>query len=151
MKHIVSATAHIPASPERVYAVIADYRDAHRRILPPEFTSLTVEQGGTGAGTVIRFQMRMMGRTQTFRAAITEPDPGRVLVETGLDPNGPVTTFRVDPGPAKGQSQVTFVTELPVKGGLRGAIERFIMTRYLVPIYKRELSILAEVAAARAA
>jgi len=81
-----------------------------------------------------------------MRAAITEPEPGRVLVETGLEPNSPVTTFRVDPGPAAGQSQVTFRTELSARSGVLGAIERFLMSRYLLPIYRRELSMLAEVA-----
>jgi hypothetical protein len=96
-KHIISASATIPARRERVYSLIANYNDAHPRILPRQFTSLVVEQGGVGAGTIIRFQMRVLGKKQTFRAAITEPEPGRVLVETGLDANGAVTTFMVDP------------------------------------------------------
>jgi hypothetical protein len=40
------------------------------------------EHGGIGAGTIIRFQMSIFGRKQTVRAAITEPEPGCVLVET---------------------------------------------------------------------
>ncbi len=142
---MVSFSACIRARPERVYAVIANYRDGHPRILPPEFSGLTVEKGGTGAGTVIRFQMRVFGRKQACRAAITEPQPGRVLVETDLDNNRIVTTFRVDPGPASEQSQVTISTELAVRGGIPGAIERFMSTRYLLPIYRRQLALLAEV------
>ena len=57
-----------------------------------------MEQGGIGAGTVIRFQMSALGQKRTLRAEITEPEPGRVLVETYLDSNGAVTTFTVDPG-----------------------------------------------------
>ena len=96
-KHIVSASATIPARRERVYSLIADYNDGHPRILPKQFMSLVVEQGGVGAGTIIRFQMRVFGKKQTFRAAITEPERGRVLVETDLDTNGAVTTFTVNP------------------------------------------------------
>jgi hypothetical protein len=72
-RHIISASAIIPARRERVYSLIANYRDGHPRILPKQFSNLTVEQGGMGAGTVIRFQMSILGKTQAFRAAITEP------------------------------------------------------------------------------
>src|SRR5262249_14871310 len=96
-RHQVSAEAVVDAPAGRAYAVIADYRDGHPHILPrPPFVSLDVEQGGTGAGTVIRFQMRVFGRVRTFRAAITEPEPGRVLAETDLD-TGTLTTFTVVP------------------------------------------------------
>ena len=60
-----------------------------------------MEQGGYGAGTVIRCSIRVMGRTQTFRASITEPEPGRVLVETDLTMPS-VTTFTVDPAKRDG-------------------------------------------------
>jgi hypothetical protein len=96
-RHRVSASAVVRAPAGRVYAILADYRHGHPRIVPrPPFGPLEVEQGGTGAGTVVRFQMRLLGRTRTFRAAVTEPEPGRVLVETDLG-RGAVTTFTVDP------------------------------------------------------
>jgi len=53
-----------------------------------------VEEGGIGAGTVIRFQMRILGRLRTFHAAITEPEPGGVLVETDLDTTSRIETTR---------------------------------------------------------
>src|ERR1700728_1331783 len=84
-KYVVSASAVVPARRERVYSLIANYNDGHPRILPKQFSNLTVEQGGVGAGTVIRFQMSVLGKKETLRAAITEPEPGRVLVETYLD------------------------------------------------------------------
>jgi polyketide cyclase/dehydrase/lipid transport protein len=145
-KHIVSASATIPARRERVYSLIADYQDGHPRILPKQFTSLVVEQGGVGAGTIIRFQMRIFGRKQTFRAAITEPDPGRVLVETNLDANGAVTTFTVNPGSAPADSHVTISTELRVRSGFLGKIEKTLSTLLLRPTYVQELENLARVA-----
>jgi hypothetical protein len=42
-KHIVLASATIPARRERVYSLIANYKDGHPRILPWQFTSLLVE------------------------------------------------------------------------------------------------------------
>lgn len=145
-KHIVSASATIPARRERVYSLIANYRDGHPRILPKQFTSLAVEQGGVGAGTIIRFQMRLFGKKQTFRAAITEPEPGRVLVETDLDANGAVTTFTVNPGGAPADSYVTISTELRVRSGFLGNVEKTLATLLLRPIYIRELENLARVA-----
>ena len=145
-KHVVSASAVIPARRERVYSLIANYVEGHPRILPRQFSGLVVEQGGVGAGTVIRFQMSVLGRKQTFRAAITEPEPGRVLVETDLDTNGAITTFTVNPGTAPADSHVTISTELPVRGGVMGLVERKVSTLLLRTIYSKELENLARVA-----
>ena len=93
-RHIIAVSAIIPARRERVYSLLANYNEGHPRILPKQFSNLVVEQGGIGAGTVIRFEMSLLGRKQTFQAAITEPEPGRVLVETYLE-NGAVTTFTI--------------------------------------------------------
>jgi len=144
-KRIVSASAVIPARRERVYSLIANYRDGHPRILPKQFSNLMVEQGGVGAGTVIRFQMSMFGMKRTLRAAISEPQPGSVLVETYLDGNGAVTTFTVSPGNAPADSNVTITTELPVRSGFLGRIEGTISTWLLRPLYVKELENLARV------
>jgi hypothetical protein len=141
----VSGSAVVPVPAERVYAIIADYRNGHPRILPPQFLGLTVEKGGVGDGTIIRFQTRVMGRTQSFRAAITEPEPGRVLVETDLDSNGAVTTFTVDRLPDRRQSKVEISTRFPSRPGLMGKIERAITTRVAEKMYKQELQILTDI------
>jgi hypothetical protein len=142
-QHLISVTKTILAPSEHVYAIIADYHKGHPSILPPQFTSMAVERGGVGAGTIIRFTMRLLGRTQRFRAAVTEPEPGRVLLETYLETDGMVTSFIVDPEPASGRSQVTISTSLKVRGGILGKIERFLSTKLLYPIYVRELELLA--------
>ena len=90
--------------------------------------------------------MSVFGKTQTFRAAITEPEPGRVLAETGLDIDGAVTTFIVDPGTAPADSRVTISTELPVRSGFAGFLEKRLSTLLLRPIYLKELENLARVA-----
>jgi len=80
----VCASASMNAAPECVYATIADYYIGHPRILPKQFSGMVVESGGIGAGTIVRFNMRVFGRTQAFCAAVSEPQAGRVLVETYL-------------------------------------------------------------------
>ena len=149
-RHEVTAEAVVNAPAERAYALIADYRDGHPRIIPrPPFVSLDVEQGGTGEGTVIRFQMRILGRTRTFRAAITEPEPGRVLAETDLD-TGAVTTFTIVPVEDGRKSRVIITTHLETRGGLLGGAERFLVTRLLRPVYRREIERIGAVASERA-
>jgi len=96
--------------------------------------------------TIIRFQMNLLGKKQNFRAAITEPEPGRVLVETDLDTNGAVTTFTVDPGTAPADSRVTISTQLPVMSGFLGRIERTVAALLLRRTYVKELENLARVA-----
>ena len=141
----LSAAADIDAPPHVLYAIIADYRTAHPRILPkPPFESLTVEQGGIGAGTVIRVGIRLLGRLQLYRATVTEPEPGRVLVET--NENGYATSFTVDPRSGGAAARVTIATKLSGRGGIVGALERRFVTWLLLPVYSRELESLAAVA-----
>jgi uncharacterized protein YndB with AHSA1/START domain len=144
-RHRISASALIAAPPERVYAVIANYRDSHPRILPrPPFGPLTVEEGGVGAGTVITFDMRLLGQLQHLQATVTEPEPGRVLVETDLR-SGAVTTFTVDRRADGREALTTITTEIDVPRGLLGRLQAWMLTRLLQPVYTRELDQLAEV------
>jgi hypothetical protein len=147
--HHFSASALIQAPPQGLYAIIADYHHGHPQILPkPPFVSLVVEQGGTGAGTVIRVHMRVLGQLQMFRSVVTEPEPGRVLVET--NDNGYVTTFMVEPRADGQHAYVTIATEITGRAGISGALERWFVPRLLRPVYVKELGRLAAVAGARA-
>jgi hypothetical protein len=146
----VTASTLVKAPADQVYAILADYREGHPRILPKQyFISLEVEHGGVGAGTLIRFQMRLLGTTHHLRAAITESKPGHVLVETDLD-RGTVTTFTIDSLDQGQQAQVTINTEGNVRGGLLGLLERFVTTTLLRRIYAEELGLIAAFAEERA-
>lgn len=144
-RHTISASAVIESPAATAYAVIADYRDSHPHILPrPPFVSLDVEEGSIGAGTVIRFRMRMLGTTQEMRAAVTEPEPGRVLVEQ--DTAGDVvTTFTVEPAEG-GKARVTISTDMRVPDGPIGWLQKKLITRLLRPVYVREIEQLGRVA-----
>jgi hypothetical protein len=145
-KHNVSASGYISAPAQRAYDLIADYRNGHPRILPkPYFVSLGVEQGGYGAGTIINFQMKLMGRIQSFHSTITEPQPGSILVETDMN-TGAVTTFTVDPRLNGQESFVTITTTIGVPDGILGKIQGWFTTQLLRPIYSKELDQLAAVA-----
>ena len=141
LKIAVSATVN--GSAEKVYTVLADYVNHHPHILPPAyFTELEVEEGGTGAGTVFRAGFKMLGQEQSMRMRVTEPEPGRVLVETDLD-SGLVTKFIVEPR-GENQSEVTFDTTMKRSPGIQGWIERLIVPGYLRRVYRVELQQLDE-------
>lgn len=139
MKISASVERRIEAPADAVYAVIADFREHHPRILPSAFSDLAVEEGGVGAGTVHRFTLTLGGRARTSRARIDEPEPGRVLTEREIDGNL-VTTFTVDALPHE-RSHVTIATtwETP---GMRGVMERIAAPRILRRLYTDELTLL---------
>lgn len=145
-QHKMEATRLIQAPAAKIYNIIADYRTGHPHILPrPYFPSLSVEQGGVGAGTVIDFEMQLMGKKRVFRATISEPVPGRVLVET--DPEaGTVTTFRVEPSDQGDMVRVTITTQFTTLDGIFGAMQGWLMIKMLQPIYIKELDLLGEFA-----
>ena len=137
-------SAIIDAPAQAVYNVIADYRVGHPAILPKQyFHDLVVEKGGTGAGTVIRFSMRVGGVDRSYKGHITEPVPGRVLVESDPDA-GTVTTFTVDPLGNGNQARVTIVTEARAARGVAGLIEKLVSPPVMRKIYRHELALLAE-------
>jgi hypothetical protein len=137
-----TASRDIRAPSELVYKLIADYRNTHPLILPKGyFLSLQVEEGGVGAGTIVSFTMRILGRTQNFRSLITEPQPGRLLVETDIRSETP-TSFQVMPVQAGSLTHVTIFTEL--RG--RNWIEALLAKPILEKIYRQELELLAQLA-----
>ncbi len=133
-----SAERVMDAPAEVVYHLISDYREHHRDapegFLPPAFTDLVVERGGVGEGTEIRFTSKLGGRRQTVTASIAEPEPGRVLVESGP---GVETTFTVEPEGA-GRARVRFDTVLEA-GGLTGLVTRLFAPRMLRSVYAEEM------------
>lgn len=144
------ASAAIGASAAVVYDIISDYHEGHPSILPPRwFTGLEVEEGGRGAGTIIRFGMKAYGSVRETRAAVDEPEPGRWLTETTLDPRHILTTFLVDSLNDR-ISRVT-ISSTWSAGGPVGWVEAMLAPRMLRRVFEAELSLLDEVARARQA
>ena len=138
------ASSIIDGRPEEIYAILADYHKGHPAILPkPYFTELTVKEGGTGAGTVIRVGMKVMGVERTYEMEVSEPEPGRVLVETDKEA-GVVTSFTVEPLNDGQQARVTIATDVEASPGFAGFIEKLISPSVSRRIYKKELQQLAE-------
>lgn len=144
------AEAVLDARPGDVYATIADYRQGHPAILPKDnFYDLQVEQGGYGAGTVIRFKSRVLGVERSLYHRVSEPEPGRVLVEQDIDSlQNIVTTFTVIPQGQ--QSRVEISTTMNASPGLQGLVERIVVPILNARIYRKELKLLERVAQKRA-
>lgn len=132
----------IDAPPKAVYGVISDM-DQHRKILPKEFTALTVERGGRGEGTVVRAEMKVLGVKASHRLVISEPVPGRVMKEvdaaTGVD-----TTWTITPLDGGRRCELTLDTRMRVNPGLQGWVEKLITPGIMKGMYRRELDLLAE-------
>lgn len=140
----VKAEAVLAARPQDVYATIADYHHGHPAIIPQgTFSDLRVEQGGFGAGTIIRFKMRIFGAEQSYYQRVSEPEPGRRLVEQDIDSVQHVaTTFTVLPRQDGQQSHVEIATTMDTSAGLRGWIERLMIPLAIPRIYRQELALL---------
>ena len=132
------SSAEIGAAAHEVYRTLADYSDGHRRVVPPRyFAHLQVEEGGYGEGTVLDFDMRAFGSMQHARVRVSEPEPGRRLIETEQR-TGAVTSFTVEPLGAD-RSRVTIAIDLPVRAGLLGWVEQLVTGQYFRRVFNAEL------------
>jgi hypothetical protein len=136
MNVTVSARRDIAVPDDLVYRIIADYRKHHPHILPPAFSGFTVEGGGEGAGTVIRFNVTTAGRTESYHQRVEEPDPGRVLREVDVAGDR-ATTFTVTPA---GEGCTVQIETTWTATGVRGLVERLFAPWMLRSLYNDELS-----------
>ena len=86
--------------------------------------------------------MEVMGIKQQYRMLVSEPEPGRVLVEEDAEA-GVTTTFTVEPSIDGEGSLVTIATASRPSPGLMGVVERRINPPVARRIYQKELAQLA--------
>jgi hypothetical protein len=146
IQHRISASKFMPAPAERVYEIIADYECEHALILPrPPFVSMSVTRGGRGAGTEFDLVMRVMGKTENYHGVVSEPAAGRVIEERYVG-TSTVTRFTVEPRNLDRGAKVSITTDLVLRAGLLGVVQRWFATRLLRSVYLRELQQLARIA-----
>jgi hypothetical protein len=145
----VEASYVIDSRAEDIYAVMSDYRVSHPAVLPRQyFQELTVEKGGQGAGTVVRGSLKVFGIVYTFHQIVTEPEPGRVLVETDIE-TGQWTRFTFEPINGGAQTRLTITSEFPPSKGIMGIMERWTKPAVIRNIYNKELRQIADYVTAR--
>jgi hypothetical protein len=138
----ISASKIIQGKPTDVYAVMSDYQVGHPTILPKSFFSKSVViEGGKGAGTVIEVHMDVYGSKRVFHHAVTESEPGHILVETDKEADV-ATSFTVEPTDNSNQSRVTIVTKSRLSPGIQGLLERLFNPLIISRIYRQELELL---------
>ena len=144
MQTTFGAERLIDAPAEVVYHLLADYRVHHRPegFLPPAFSDQEILRGGVGEGTELRYTLTAGNRPRVVTSVISEPEPGRRLVETAP---GIETTVIVEP--AAGGSRVRFDTILE-ESGVQGLLTRLFAARLIAPIYEDELDRLEALAMA---
>ena len=139
----------IPATIPTVYAILTDYRNGHRRILPSRyFKSMAVLRGGRGAGTLVRVEMSLFGARRVFTMMVREPEPGRVLVEVDRDANV-TTTFTLEPSRDGRATDVSIASEMPASRGFKGFLERILNPILIGHIYRQQLKLLTNYASKR--
>jgi hypothetical protein len=146
MQTRVSAERVLDAPADVVYRCLADYHRHHRPggFLPPAFHDMDILSGGVGDGTVFRLSTTLGGRTRSMIRHVSEPAPGRILVEANPQLR---TTFTVEPAEG-GRARVRFDTVLEA-GGLEGVATRLFAPRLLRPVYADELERLERYARAQ--
>ncbi|MBF6589441.1 MAG: SRPBCC family protein [Ktedonobacterales bacterium] len=136
----------IAASPDAVYAVLADYRQGRPQMLPPEhYRDYGVDDGGQGAGTTYHYRLRAGGRERRYTVSVSEPARGRVLMENDTS-SSLVTTWMVTPIGDGGRTRVLLVTEWEGARGIGGFFERIFAPVGLRRISADMLNRLARVA-----
>ncbi|HEY7123822.1 MAG TPA: SRPBCC family protein [Ktedonobacterales bacterium] len=140
----VEASADIPASPAAVYAVLSDYRNGHPHILPKHyFPSLEVESGGQGAGTIFNARTRVGGQERQWHMQVSEPEPGRVLMESDTA-SDLFTTFTHEPISDGQHTHLTIASTWEARRGLAGFIERWLTPPAMRRVYRAELRQIAD-------
>jgi Polyketide cyclase / dehydrase and lipid transport len=137
----VLANREVNVPPDRVLAILRDYRDARPRILPSNYTAYRVEQGGQGDGTVMAYHFAAGGRERDYRLHVEES--GSELRERD-ELSSFVTTWNV--APAGAGSTVTLESSWEGAGGIGGFFERTFAPIGLRRIYGEMLDRLAAAA-----
>jgi hypothetical protein len=116
-----TATRDVAAPPQRVYALLRDYRNGRPRILTENYEEYQVEDGGEGAGTVVSYRFKAGRSDRRYRLRVDEPQPGRILRERDEGTTFE-TTWDVTGTPAG--SRVVVTSQWDGADGIMGILER---------------------------
>ncbi|HEY3992224.1 MAG TPA: SRPBCC family protein [Ktedonobacteraceae bacterium] len=143
MSHIfVRSERVIDASPATVFQTLADYETKRPRILPPNYLDYTIEKGGKGNGTIIRYRLHAAGRERPYEMHVEETVKGQVLTERDKG-SSLVTRWCVLPISGGQKSKVSVESDWEGSSGIGGFFERTFAPLGLRRIYKDILIALA--------
>ena len=131
----------VPASPETVFTVLADYNEKRPLILTPNFIRYKVESGGQGSGTIVSYRFRAANRERAYRMRVDEVIKGKELMERDRN-SSLVTTWTVSPRDDGRQTHVQVTTQWESGSGVGGFFERAFAPLGLHRIYDQMLDML---------
>jgi hypothetical protein len=136
---LARASREVLAPPERVLALLRDYRNLRPRILTGNYSAYRVEAGGNGAGTVVGYHFAAGGRERDYRLRVEEAD-GMLREKDEL--SSFICTWTVRPT-ASG-SEVTLEGSWDGASGIAGFFEGLFAPLGLRRIYGEVLAKLAD-------
>jgi Polyketide cyclase / dehydrase and lipid transport len=134
----VHTSKTLQASPDRVLALLRDYREGRPRILTDNYSAYRVESGGAGDGTVIAYHFAAGGRERDYRLRVEE-STGELRERDEL--SSFISTWSV--APSGSGSEVTIESSWEGAGGIGGFFERTFAPMGLRRVYGEMLDRLA--------
>lgn len=139
---IVRSERVVDARPFQVYEILTDYQERRPQMLTPNFLDYSVEHGGYGNDTIIRYRLRAARRERSYQMHVDETVRGKIITERDAN-SSLVTTWALSPLKDGKQTKVQIVSEWEGRGGIKGFMERIFAPLGLSRIYDRMLSRLA--------
>lgn len=134
----VQTSKTLEAPPDRVLAVLRDYREGRPQILTDNYSAYRVESGGAGDGTVIAYHFAAGRRERDYRLRVEE-STGELRERDEL--SSFVSIWRVAPSGAG--TEVTIDSSWEGAAGIGGFFERTFAPMGLRRIYGEMLDRLA--------
>jgi hypothetical protein len=136
----------VNAEPEKVYAILSDYKNERPRLLTPNFLDYKVEQGGQGAGTVVSYRLHAANRERPYKMRVSTAQKNALLVEQ--DENSSlVTKWSLSPFHAGQRTKVQVSTTWEGSSGVGGFFERTFAPLGVRSIYNAMLAKLSNTVA----
>jgi hypothetical protein len=139
MAEVVRAGAGrvIAAPPAQVRDLLLDYREGRPRILTGNYQEYAVEEGGRGAGTLVRYRFKAGPRERWYRMRV-ETAGDDSITERDLE-SSLTTVWTLRPAAGGGSTDVRIETSWQGAGGVGGFFERTFAPRALSGVYREML------------
>ena len=143
MSHIqVKSERLVNARPENVYAILSDYKSKRPQLLTPNFLNYTLEKGGQGQGTIVRYRLHAANRERDYRFNIDEPVKGKIITERDTN-SSLVNTWTISPLSDGTRTRVSIISEWEGGSGVKGFFERTFAPLGLKSIYGKILGMVS--------
>jgi hypothetical protein len=110
--------------------------------LTPNFLNYTLEKGGQGQGTIIRYRLHAANRERDYCLNIDEPVKGKIITERDSN-SSLVNTWTISPLSDGTRTRVSIINEWEGGSGVKGFFERTFAPLGLKSIYGQILGMVS--------